>query len=60
MTILFPEQREINSSVALLIMDQLEITSEIDVENLREWINRIKEDKSLLKGLIREYLHPKK
>nr|UBY46620.1 hypothetical protein [Glycine max] len=60
LTILFPEQREINSSVALLIMDQLEITSEIDVENLREWINRIKEDKSLLKGLIREYLPPKK
>ncbi|KAL5140479.1 hypothetical protein HKD37_U058069 (mitochondrion) [Glycine soja] len=60
LTKLFPEQREINSSVALLIMEQLEITSEIGVENLREWISRIKEDKSLLKGLIGEYLPPKK
>ena len=53
---LFPEQRELNSDTAHHIMAELELSTEITVNNLREWAERIREDKSILKPLIKDYL----
>lgn len=60
LTTLFPEQRTLNSEVARHIMRSLEICSENDTDNIREWLRRIKQEKNLLKDLIGEYLPPKK
>ncbi|KAL5803404.1 hypothetical protein ACOSQ4_031709 [Xanthoceras sorbifolium] len=57
---MFPHQREQNWTTARHIMAELEISEETDAENLREWRTRIREDKNLLKGIIREYLPTKK
>lgn len=55
----FPEQRELNSEIAHHILVELELSTETDIKNLREWVEGLKEDFSLLKPLIQEYL-PKK
>ncbi|KAL3505652.1 hypothetical protein ACH5RR_031034 [Cinchona calisaya] len=52
----FPEQRELNSETARQIIVQLELDAETNVNNLREWAGRLREDKNLLKTIIREYL----
>lgn len=52
----FPDQRELNSEAAHQIMVELELSTESSVENLREWAERIRGDKSLLKPLIKDYL----
>ena len=60
LTTLFPEQRTLNSEVARHIIDSLELSSENDPDNIREWIQNLKQQKTILKDLIREYLPPKK
>ena len=56
LSILFPEQRELNSEVAHNIMAQLELPQETNTGSLREWAERIRNDPNLLKPLIKDYL----
>ena len=55
----FPEQRELNSNVASCLMESLELDSELNPTAIREWIERVKDEPHLIKGLIDEYLPPK-
>lgn len=52
----FPEQRELNSETAHHIMSELELSTETNVDNLREWAEKLREEKNLLKPLIKDYL----
>jgi hypothetical protein len=56
LSILFPEQRELYSDTAHHIMADLELSTETNVNNLREWVEKLREDKNLLKPLIKDYL----
>ncbi|KAL3507058.1 hypothetical protein ACH5RR_032440 [Cinchona calisaya] len=51
-----PLSKELNSETARQIIVQLELDAETNVNNLREWVGRLREDKNLLKTIIREYL----
>ena len=50
------ERRELYSDTAHHIMGQLELSEETDTESLREWADKLREDKNLLKPLIKDYL----
>lgn len=52
----FPEQRVINSTTAHHIMVELELSTERNVDNLREWAERLREDRNLLKPIIKDYI----
>ena len=53
----FPEMQEIYSSAAeSIISDDLEISRETPVENLREWAEAIRRDPSLLRPLMTDFL----
>lgn len=52
----FTERESIYSQVADNIVYDLEISSEMDAETLREWVKEIKENPSILNPLIREHL----
>jgi hypothetical protein len=56
LSILFPEQRELYSDTSAHIMADLELSTETNVNNLREWVEKLREDKNLLKPLIKDYL----
>ena len=60
MTKLFPEQSALNDEIAKHIIESLELCGENDPKTLGEWVSKIKEEKTLLKDLIREYLPKKK
>lgn len=51
-----PERRELDSDTAHHLMVMLEISEETDTESLREWADRLRNEKNLLKPLIKDYL----
>jgi len=60
LSILFPQQRQINSQTAHYILRELELSTETDTGLLRQWAQKLKSDPKKLNSLIRDYLPPKK
>ncbi|GAB2236546.1 hypothetical protein Droror1_Dr00028332 [Drosera rotundifolia] len=56
----FPEQRELNSETAHHRMSELELSTETNVDNLPEWAEKLREEKKILKLLIKDYLPKRK
>ena len=57
---LFPEQEQVNSDISVHIMEELELSTENNIETLHEWAEKIRGDNKMLKPLIREYLPKRK
>lgn len=56
----FSDQGELNSGIAHHIMDDLEISAETNIDSLHEWAERLEQDTTFLKPLIKDYLPPKR